>query len=372
MMGSPIWNEELSVGTGKSLLSTTNYMMLLFANLIDKNTTGLNALLDGILSSVFGTNFDAAVTRAAPLADNASIEISAASLEALGLSEMFESGDRVYIGKAELNVLFSAMRFVRASLKWVTAYDWNTDLSFLRDAGIWQRESEYNKTPANLPLRNSFLGDRNNGMMAQSKADFVTAIDEAIAAYTIMTSDAGKLPQGTVDVLEDYMWVKEGFAALKAAINGGNGGVFYAKEYSEGAQTYTNDATNAVFGINLNKFFTPGQLSLDKLIEFETTARGKTPKFYGFIDHYQEPGYGNWYNVDMWTENAFTSTAQMDQGMSIPGLGVKLPFDSIGFKYKLAPIKEVIILGLEDVNAEEKVGHFPVDLGKTVWDWYHQ
>ena len=125
-----MYNDSFSAGT--HLQSSTTYMWLMMANLADKNPDGLNNLLDDLLSSVFGNAFEEAYSRIADLADE--VKLSEKTLEAFGLKGIFE-GD-VYIGKAELNILFAAMRVVKASLQWVASYDWNTDISFLKNGGL--------------------------------------------------------------------------------------------------------------------------------------------------------------------------------------------------------------------------------------------
>jgi hypothetical protein len=336
LTGTDAYKESL---TSQNLKSPGTFALLMGANLIEKNTTGLNALLDDLLSSVFGTKFENAYGRIAGL--NGEVRLDAETLAAFGIDDIFD-GDAVYIGKAELNVLFAALRIVKASLEWITAYDWNTDVNFLKSGAYWSNSSSFG-SPANLPLRNNFLKDRNNGMMARSKADFVKAIEDSIAAYDLWIA-SNNLPSGFKDTLGEYKWAKDGFSQFKTLIN--NGGTFYVKEHNSTATTYTNTEAGSLFGIDLGKFFTPGFLSIDKLIENEQTGKGTAPVFYG-VDY--------WYST---TPTKITSKESINN------------YDEIGFKLKTDAIKEIIVYGAEDLG-DTVIELFSRPWARTIWDWYN-
>jgi hypothetical protein len=308
------------------------------ANLLDRNSGGLNSLLDGVLSSVFGTAFEDAVARASLISYEDSFKVGEDILQDLGVREIFD-GD-INIGKAELDLLFSALRVVKASLQWVSAYDWDTDVSFLKTE--WKdldgRIGELK--PANLPFRNSFLKDRGNGRMTQAKESYITAIDTAIAAYNSLIADNSHLPPAAVDTLEEFDWIKAGLTALKTAIN--DGSTFYVKEGS--GSTYSNTESGALFGVNLGKFFTPGQFAIDKLINAEGSGNTVAPKFFGMKD-----------------EDSGTLITDKDQ---IKG------YDMIGFEFKFASLKEVLVLGF-DFPADSAVPLFPAYIAEHLYGLYH-
>ena len=323
--------------TSGNLQSTTTFSLLLAANLVDKNTNGLNALLDDLLDSCFGSNFEAAYDRAKTLTTN--VVIDADMMEAFGLEEIFEG--TIEFGIAEMKVLFAAIRIYKASLEWVTAYDWNTDLNFLKNGKLWDGEDTGTKpSNASLPLRNNFLKDRNNGRMANSKADFILAIDDCIDAYDLWI-EYDWLPTGYIDTLQEYVWIQDGFKELKKAIN--NGTAFYIVD-SSGSNTYNNSPTDALFGIDMGKFFTPGYLSIDKLIEKTGSGNTVAPVFYA-------------YNEDS------------DDWMIIGQKTAIKDFDLIGFRLLTAPLQE-IILGV-DMPVDVTLDLFPPELAEIVWDWYH-
>jgi len=349
-LATPSWiaNTDWYKGTltHDLLKSSATFDLLLYTNLIDKNTTGLNTLLDQVLSGAFGTAFEAAYTRGSALTAAQNVELTTKTLEAFGISDIFE-GEKVYIGKAELNMLFAALRFVKASVEWVAAYNWDTDLNFLKNGSLWDDWSKLGQSankPANLPLRNNFLKDRGNGMMAKSKEDFSKAIDDAIAAYDLWIGSSSKLPAGYKDTLQnEYAWAKDGFNKLKTAINGGS--TFYVKDDASGS-TYNNTASGALIGIKMDKFFNPGQLALSGLIENTGSGNSIKPKFYSYNEG---------------TNSLVEITTKAD--LSNYGL--------IGFKFKLEPFKEIFALGFEDLPNEEVVPIFTPEIAGHVWDWYN-
>jgi hypothetical protein len=350
-LSRPAWFTETETYkdnlTSAGAFQASQWQLLFFANLLDKNQAGLNDLLDDVLSSVFGAAFEDAAGRFENLPYDQSIQVDAGIIEAFGLSGIFE-GDELYIGKAELSLLFSAVRLFKASLEWVAAYDWNTDISFLKTDWNTLEDNIGTLSPRNLPFGNTFLKDRNNGKMAASKADFDKALADAIAAYEHLISAASKLPDAYIDEMKAYEWLKDGLSKLKTAIK--NGETFYVPEQEPQGSTYNNSAANALVGVNMGKLFTPGQFAIDQLIT--TESGGKAPQFYAFKDD---------------TAVAITSKAQMD------ALGEG---SYIGFRLKLDRIREVVVTGLgEFLPAEENtldMPLFPARIGKDLYGLYHK
>jgi hypothetical protein len=118
--------------TKSGLESASTWPILFFANLLDKNTNGLNIFLDGLLTSVFGdsSSYKVAFDRIETLADTDKITVGVDELTALGVYDLLEG--TADIEKAELQLLAVALRVVKATLEWVDAYNWETDLNFLK------------------------------------------------------------------------------------------------------------------------------------------------------------------------------------------------------------------------------------------------
>jgi hypothetical protein len=199
--------------------------------------------------------------------------------------------------------------------------------------------------PANLPFRNNFLKSRSDGSarMTRSKTSYITAIDTAIAAYNSMIANP-HLPSAAVDTLKEFGWLKDGLAQLKTAINGG--GYFYVKEGS--GPTYSNTSSGAEFGINLDKFFTPGQLAVDKLITTEGSGNTIAPKFFGMQD-----------------EDTGVAITSRDQ---ITGSG----YEMIGFEFNPNRLKEVFVHGFDFPVGSSYIPVFPADIAVQLYDLYHK
>jgi hypothetical protein len=350
----PEWFEKTEVYkenlTSAGLKSGSTWPLLFMANIITRNSDGLNGFLDNVLSSVFGATFEEAVSRASGLTYADSILVDETIIDALGYTELLE-GKKIYVGKAELDLIFSLMRIFRGSLEWVTAYDWNTDLTFLQTEWKDLEENIANLKPKDLPFGNNFMKDRKNGMMDKSKADLIKALEDSIAAYTYYIGNDGQLPQGAKDTLIKYEWIKDGAGKLRSAIN--SGGNFYLQKNLDqlSGSNYDNTATNALIGINMRKFFTPGQFAIDKLIT--TEAGGKSPQFYGFKND---------------------SGSESDASAALSGTPAWTDYGAIGFRLILAPVREVIILGTDDFlpkGTTYDLPIFPVSVGKDFYGLYH-
>ena len=298
--------------------SPETFGLLLLANLVQKNSNGLNDLLDDLLNTMFGSGsaFQTVVSRTAMLPSyNSTFTVGEDILDAFGLLDLFEGP--VDIGKAELELIISALRLLKASFEWIAAYDWNTDISFLKTE--WKNlEDNIDKlNPANLPFRNNFLKARNNTKMAESKASYILAINTTISVYDHYTGATSNLPKGIKDELNKIKWIKDGLSKLKKAIEDGT--TFYVKEGT--GSTYDNTASNAEFGIHFGKFFTAGYFGIDKLITTTGTGANVSPAFYGLDDK----------------NNEVLITNKDDIGQ----------YNTLGFQLKLTPLKEVFVSGFE-------------------------
>ena len=241
------------------------YALLLLANLLDKNTAGLNGLLDDLIDAVFGSGFDEICARVDKLKGKGPIKLDGAFLDELDYEDMIDEFDG--IGWAEVNVVISFMTGIKASLQYIASYDWNTNLNFLKYA--WDTEENfYNKvkgvSASDLPFGNNFLKAR-PGKMAAAKTSFKKAVEGLKASYEAIQND-GKYPQVVKDA---YPTLKAGADQLIAAIDGG---VFYILDSDPTTSSWPTSGN----GIDMGKVFTEGYFSLDKLFETD----GGKPVFY--------------------------------------------------------------------------------------------
>jgi len=272
------------------------WAILLYANLLDKNTNGLNNFLDEAIDAVFGASFKEVCSRIDKLEGKPLFTLDKEFLEAVNLENVIDEHDMV--GWPELNALVSFMTAIKGSLEWIAAYDWNTNLNFLKFAWTNDEADFYNKlrgvNARDLPFNNNFLKAR-SGKMDASKASFIKAVEGLQASYTAIQSSS---IYPSVLKGETYKVINEGAGQLASAIR--NGGVFYVPiddfSYSNPAgvavPSRPNDE-NQLFktannplnisswptsgnGINMGKLFQPGYFSLQNLFE---TEDGK-PVFY--------------------------------------------------------------------------------------------
>jgi tetratricopeptide (TPR) repeat protein len=335
--GTEMYERTLTVTSGRTVESAATMSLNIFTGLLDKNTNGLNDLLDGVLSAVFGSGFEEAATRIGTMKYEDRVELDAKVYAEFGLDEILE-GEKLYIGRAELDLLIAALRVVKASLEWLTAYDWNTDLSFLRTD--WVGDGVLTSLKAldagKLPLNNNFLKDRGNGAIDRAKADYLKAIDAALAAYDQLGAQG---PQVVKDMVADLAGVKAGLIALKTAIE--TGVSFYVPQDDPIASGLWNaTADNAALGLDMKLFFTPGAFSLNKLIE---TAAGK-PVFYGF------PSEGD--------------------PVALPANADLTLYEGVGIGLTLKPLDDLVSPGLELTDAVEPL-YFPKEIGEVLYKKYN-
>jgi hypothetical protein len=341
------YKDSLIAINGKQTQTDLTWPLLLFANLIDKNTSGLNTTLEEITNAIFGESFAVAETRIGQLTEAQGVYLSQELIEAFTLGEIFE-GNEIWIGRAELKALIAALRILKASLEWVSAYDWDTDLAFLQadweDAAAMASAMD-RANISKFPLRSNFLKDRNNGKMALAKADYIKSIDDLIEAYDSFGAN-GDLPPAARDTLNTYKSLKDGLTKLKAAINTGT--VFWFAEPPTGAAWNITQA-NAAFGVDMGKLFTPGYLGADKILAVEAN-RPNTPQLAG---------------------HSYSGSSPQGQGL-IGSAADCDKYTKIGFGLKTEPFKALAPKLLDDLDSVEYVYILPSAMGKKLYTLYHR
>ncbi|MDR1253160.1 MAG: hypothetical protein LBK62_13530 [Treponema sp.] len=359
--------------------SMAAYYMIMFFNLMSTRIENMNYVVDDGLMYIFGDAFEAAAIRAATLGYDDTIQMEQAIIDKLFLGRLLQDGD--HVGRAELDILFGYLQTIKAALEWLSGYDLEFDRYIFRfwsyvggdDAffplfsGIYdeinkhyvpegelrgdsnglkslinditaylftsfdryftKREfpehgNDIHRIPDMLPLRNHFLKalPRAQTMMTKSKADLTKALDLYLNAYNYYIGPGSSIPQTVSDNLDNYRWLGDYFLQLETAVNAG-GNFYYPENLPSSGTSWNYNASNAQHGVNFGKLFTPGQLSLDKLVVSETG--GKRPKFYGWDD---------------------TTTGD---GMYIKS---QVDFSShawVGFQLDLRSLKQVYVKGLE-------------------------
>jgi hypothetical protein len=256
-----------------NVLSSKNWALSLLANLLDKNTSGVNGLLDDVIDGVFGVSYNVAVERLKKLENKKEerINLDPYFIEKLELEDFFDEYDK--IGWAEVNAVLSAILLSKASLEWVQSYDLSSNLNWLRyswkDDGDDMLEHFKQANKSDFPFNNNFFNVR-SGKMANAKADFIKAIKGFQASYASI-ENSELYPS---KVKESYGTINDGFGKLISAIE--NGGKFYIPEDPTKGSWPTTKRSDVEFTIDIGKFFTEGYFSLQKIFEVEN---GK-PVFY--------------------------------------------------------------------------------------------
>jgi hypothetical protein len=280
--------------------------VLLFWNMIGNNPAGFNDFLDDALKYVFGADFEEACSRTASWPGgtaDAPVELLPAIKAKFNLDAIYGSGTTL-VGKAELNVLVSFLRFLKAAVEWAASYDWEMDLTLLRmpigkedtfnlllnrslTSNLRERinrERKYTVLAKYLPLRSRLMKTRNSGMMDKARSDFAKAVNLLNGSFDAFYGHFSP------EAKTKYRWLtgSGGFIGqLKDALD--SGGNFYIPEIPqykslffvmENKTAWDVNAANSRHGVNLGKLFTPGYLAADRLVTVELS--GKAPRFFGF------------------------------------------------------------------------------------------
>jgi hypothetical protein len=353
---------------GDARPTTKLFFIYLFWNLISSNPEGFNDILDDFLGYVLGPAFEEAEDRLDSIAGyNQTVLLNNRLKADLNLDNLFGLGD-TYIGKAELEALFASLRFLKAAMEWLVAYDWRMDMTILRVPAVNNGDGvneimstvlthpgspflsvlykAANNSPLSgiLPFRTGFMKDRRNGMMSRARTDLSRAVNDFIAASNYLEPNAKNKLTNTAE----YQWILDACKALQEALNSGRNFYFPAVLPEKGAPWVTQ--SNAEYGINIDKAFIPGALSIDKLMI--TEDGGSTPVFYGFTGN---DGTG--------TGTPVTEKSGLDQ------------YNSFGFELNKSNLDQIIVKGLEG----KKWAHaqFPELLltrenGSLLWEYYQK
>jgi hypothetical protein len=277
--------------------------ILLFWGLIANNPDGFNDLVDDSLASIFSDAFDAAVSRTQTLKYDQRVLLNAQLASKLHLDKIYGTGD-IYVGRAELEVVISSLLCLKASLEWLDSYDLATDLDplkipisygdtfndYLTTLFTNSNSSITDKLDSSvdssglaqfLPLRNHFFKDRNNGMIAKSRTDLLTAVKTLKADFQYLNEQNADLTTTARAKLTSNAWIPDCLSKLETALESG-GDFYFPSKWPEGASSWAYSQANASYGVNMGNFFVPGYLALDKI--FITELGGKAPIFFGVKD----------------------------------------------------------------------------------------
>jgi len=283
----------------------TYFDQLLFWNIIANNPDGFNNRIDDILYRVFGTDFDAAQTRANKLSYDDKVLLNTQLKKRLNLEEFFGSGD-TYVGKAELDIIFAYLNAIKAMFEYLSAYNWDMELQVWRFAGIGAKEtistiidkllgeSETGGAYENiwldsarfakiLPFRNNLLTVRNASKMTTAKNSLSAALNMAKASldkyFEWADGSSDRLSSEAKNNLNTkYKWIQAGLNSAKTTLDS-NGTFYFPKKLPKPEDNRTTWYTEAQadFGVNWGGFFTSGKFTLSNLFTMDGPS---TPAFY--------------------------------------------------------------------------------------------
>lgn len=241
---------------------------LWMALLVDNNTTGLNNLIDDVLTGAFGTGY----TEASDLIDEMTkdpVTIDKRLIKLLNLTEAVGE-DTIKITKAELKTVTAVLDMVKGTFQFLQAYNLDTPLNFLKfdwDTGSDFELGEYDR--AIDPCKNGFLTQRSGYTTKTARDTYVQALSDLILAYdSLITSK--NYPAAAIDFLKKYEGYKTLAQNIRTAIQniGTNNTTWVDIPYIQ--DKYDSPATDggAAFSVNLAAL-KDGYFKLEKLIAME-------------------------------------------------------------------------------------------------------
>lgn len=253
----------------KSTQTVQTLSVLMLGNIIDLNPYGANELIDKVLA-VFDGKFSNAKSLAASMS-NGTVAVPYNIISTLGLQEIL--GDStVYIGKAELNVLISALQILKATFQYLSFYDLSANIIAIKNAIV--------DTPTNMYQflkevdTGKFLTVRNSKAIEESKNTFVESIQTVQDSYNFIVSSESSYPTVVKEQLSYYGQVfYTGAEDLRNCIKEGK--VFYIPNdpFEQENPEWSADDSNAGFAVDLGKFFTAGYFT--NIVEREADSKFK-------------------------------------------------------------------------------------------------
>jgi hypothetical protein len=149
--------------------------------------------------------------------------------------------------------------------------------------------------------------------------------------------------------MNEYRWIGDGLTKLKSALE--DGGIFYYSPRIPLGNIWP-DESQGQYGISINKLFTSGQLSIDRLII--TEAGGRSPKFFGFTNSNRQNGF------------VITDINQFAQ------------YNAFGLQLNMSPLREVFVKGFDSYGDNEWLHTLFTDFLFTrsnaagIYTWYHK
>ena len=261
------------VGTTQSYKT---WLYLIYANLITNNEQGANEKIDKLIKIVHAKN--ETIRKIVDSMGTGTTTLDPTFIRNLRLTE-YIGDDSVTISKTEMQILSAALEACDAALTFVASYDLSADLKCAEislEASPAENNAEKDKIvkAINDSVTAKTLSVRDATKLAAAKTMFSEAAGRVISCYNeIKTSTL--YPQIVKDKIAEYgAAYYDGAVKAKAALD--NGSIFYIPK-EPNPRTFPTTASEAFFGIDLGKVFTPGYFT--NIIE-RSTDKEKVKIYY--------------------------------------------------------------------------------------------
>jgi len=355
-----------------------------FWGLISSYSGGFNPLIENLLRDFFANDYEEAISRAASFPSNEKVELHPGLKARFGLEEYYGAGT-TYVGKAELDYIFGFLRMFKAAVEYLSAYNLTMEMRNLliteivpldgldnvlqkmflltdpmsgarRD--LWQ---DYPTVIRMLPFRNNFLRVRNEKQMSKAKTNFTIALemlDASLSHWYGISGNGSGTSQWSGASKTKNNWIKNCISEAKTAITGN--GVFYfpnkIPDYFDGAkwiwpspgwdwpvQSTPDTDKIKVYGLNVEKFFTPGTFTLQNI--FATEMGGEAPQLWR-IEWYEDRA--NEYETVYTGNNTLVTEPIVNRGRQNNVVGNNnAPFGKYSFMLNTKYLKEVFPRGFD-------------------------
>jgi len=243
-----------------SLVKTTQtyktWLYLLYANVVTNCDNGFNNTIDKLLSVIHSKT--ETVKAIVDSLGTGTATLDAEFIANLKLTKILGE-DPVDFGKPEMNVLTAALEACDAVLNFAASYDFSANLKAAEvdfDSDFYvKRDADKILNIVNDCVTSSTLSARDASKLTTSKTLLSSALTRLISTYNDI-KNSNNYPQAAKDKIDEYgPFLLDGATKAKAALN--NGTVFYLPQNPK-ANTFPTSASDAAFGIDFGKIFTPG------------------------------------------------------------------------------------------------------------------
>lgn len=189
-LNTPAWVPPLGLQTD----AVSIYPSILLFNILDRNPTGLNTVVDNLLTSFYGEAFESILNRIASLSDDKRIVISSELLAAFGVPTL-PAGITVSIGKPEMLALSAQLKVQKAFFQYLASanldYPWNqafqsfSGLTSLNNSPTQEELESWMNTLPGL-FSSQVLRERSVPNRSASKATFLSALGDIRGAALLM------------------------------------------------------------------------------------------------------------------------------------------------------------------------------------------